>query len=68
LLGSEKVVRVKGMAPAGTTILIVDDDRPLRERLARAFEDRGFVTLWPGMSRARSSRPRPGSPSWPWWI
>jgi two-component system response regulator RegA len=30
--------------PPGTTILLVDDDEPLRERLARAFRDRGFPT------------------------
>ncbi len=29
-------------APNGPSILIVDDDRALRERLARAFRDRGF--------------------------
>lgn len=28
-----------------TSILIVDDDAPLRERLARAFADRGFEVL-----------------------
>ena len=28
-----------------TTFLVVDDDPPLRERLARAFTDRGFTTL-----------------------
>ncbi len=28
----------------GATILLVDDDEPLRERLARAFRDRGFPT------------------------
>jgi two-component system, response regulator RegA len=28
-----------------TTILVVDDDQPLRERLARAFSDRGFSVL-----------------------
>jgi len=29
-------------APTGPSILIVDDDRALRERLARAFHDRGY--------------------------
>lgn len=30
--------------PPGTTILLADDDEPLRERLARAFRDRGYPT------------------------
>lgn len=30
--------------PPGTTLLLVDDDELLRERLARAFRDRGYPT------------------------
>jgi two-component system response regulator RegA len=30
------------------TILVVDDDQAFRERLARAFEDRGYVTMVAG--------------------
>ncbi len=38
-----------------TTILVVDDDQPLRERLARALEDRGFAVLQaPGHAEAIS--------------
>ena len=35
-------------AAAGATILIVDDDRFLRDRLARAFRDRGFTVYAAG--------------------
>ena len=30
-------------APEDKTLLLVEDDRPLRERLARALETRGFI-------------------------
>jgi two-component system response regulator RegA len=35
-------IPMEGRAPNGPSILIVDDDLALRERLARAFRDRGF--------------------------
>ncbi len=51
-------------APAGAdnSLLIVDDDAPLRNRLGRAMERRGFVvhlaeTAAEGMELARRSRP-----------
>jgi two-component system response regulator RegA len=36
------------VSAAPRTILVVDDDRSLRERLARAFEDRGLVAMVAG--------------------
>ncbi len=44
------------------TLLIVEDDRPLRERLARAMEARGFTvaiaeTVAQGIARAKESPP-----------
>ena len=44
------------------TLLIVEDDRPLRERLARAMEARGFVVtiaegVAEGKARAKESPP-----------
>ena len=44
------------------TLLIVEDDRPLRERLARAMETRGFAvttaeSVSQGMARAREAAP-----------
>jgi two-component system response regulator RegA len=49
-------------APAGRTMLIVDDDAPLRERLARAMARRGFSvstadSVAAGSAAARSSPP-----------
>jgi two-component system, response regulator RegA len=35
--------RVAGLAPEDRTLLIVDDDQPLCQRLARAMERRGFI-------------------------
>lgn len=35
---------MSALPPEGTTILLVDDDELLRERLARAFRDRGYPT------------------------
>ncbi|MGH6888375.1 MAG: ActR/PrrA/RegA family redox response regulator transcription factor [Rhizomicrobium sp.] len=48
--------------PEDRTLLIVEDDRPLRERLARAMESRGFAvtiaqTVAEGISRARDTTP-----------
>ncbi|HEY3777013.1 MAG TPA: ActR/PrrA/RegA family redox response regulator transcription factor [Rhizomicrobium sp.] len=48
--------------PEERTLLIVEDDRPLRERLARAMEARGFAvtiaeTVAEGISRARETAP-----------
>ena len=42
------------MSEAATpqTILVVDDDEPLRTRLARAFRDRGFASLEAGSAEA----------------
>ena len=44
------------------TLLIVEDDRPLRERLARAMESRGFTvtiaeTVAQGIARAKEAPP-----------
>src|SRR5258707_5520119 len=44
------------------TLLLVEDDRPLRERLARAMEARGFTvsiaeSVAEGKARAKESRP-----------
>ncbi|MEM6901656.1 MAG: ActR/PrrA/RegA family redox response regulator transcription factor [Pseudomonadota bacterium] len=52
-----------GHADAAQSLLIVDDDRPYRERLARAMEKRGFVvtqadTADEGMDLARQTQPR----------
>jgi len=52
----------RGPATATPSILIVDDDRVLRERLARAFCDRGFETLTAGgfdeaLAHARAESP-----------
>jgi two-component system response regulator RegA len=49
-------------APEGPTLLLVDDDAPLRRSLQRAMERRGFVvytaeTLQGGLNMARSIRP-----------
>jgi two-component system response regulator RegA len=48
--------------PEDRTLLIVEDDRPFRERLARAMEARGFAVaiaenVAQGMSRARELPP-----------
>jgi len=48
--------------PEDKTLLIVDDDRPFRERLARAMESRGFTvalaeTVREGISIARERPP-----------
>ena len=48
--------------PEDRTLLIVEDDRPLRERLARAMESRGFAvtlaeTVAEGTARAREAAP-----------
>ena len=48
--------------PEERTLLIVEDDRPLRERLARAMEARGFnvaiaETVAQGVSRAKEAPP-----------
>src|SRR5471030_872068 len=47
---------------ADMTLLIVEDDRPLRERLARAMEARGFVvaiaeSVAEGKARAKEAPP-----------
>ncbi|MBV6631601.1 MAG: ActR/PrrA/RegA family redox response regulator transcription factor [Alphaproteobacteria bacterium] len=52
-----------GQLDTSQTLLIVDDDRPYRERLARAMEKRGFVvsqadTVDEGMDMARQVQPR----------
>jgi len=49
-------------AAAEKTLLIVEDDRPLRERLARAMESRGFSvaiaeTVAQGIARAKEAPP-----------
>jgi two-component system response regulator RegA len=36
---------LKGLAESERTLLIVDDDAPLNQRLARAMERRGFIVL-----------------------
>jgi len=48
--------------PAERTLLIVEDDRPFRERLARAMEARGFTvgiaeTVTEGIARAKETPP-----------
>ena len=48
--------------PGEKTLLIVEDDRPLRERLARAMEARGFTvaiaeTVAQGIARAKEAPP-----------
>lgn len=52
----------KRSAPEGPTLLLVDDDAPLRRSLQRAMERRGFIvytagTLQGSLSLARSIRP-----------
>ena len=49
-------------APEERTLLIVEDDRPLRERLARAMEARGFTvtiaeSVAQGIARAKEAPP-----------
>jgi two-component system response regulator RegA len=49
-------------APQEQTLLIVEDDRPFRERLARAMESRGFTvaiaeTVAQGIARAKEAPP-----------
>ena len=36
---------IETASPEEKTLLIVDDDRPFRERLARAMQTRGFEVL-----------------------
>jgi len=48
--------------PEDSSLLIVEDDRPLRERLARAMESRGFQvtiaeTVAQGLTRAKETPP-----------
>jgi two-component system response regulator RegA len=48
--------------PEDSSLLIVEDDRPLRERLARAMENRGFQvtiaeTVAQGLARAKEAPP-----------
>ena len=48
--------------PEDASLLIVEDDRPLRERLARAMESRGFAvtiaeTVAQGLARAKEAPP-----------
>jgi two-component system response regulator RegA len=48
--------------PEDRSLLIVEDDRPFRERLARAMEARGFTvaiaeTVAQGIARAKEARP-----------
>ena len=38
-----EAARLRGLAEADRTLLVVDDDAPLCQRLARAMERRGFV-------------------------
>src|ERR1700755_801139 len=50
------------MTPDDKTLLLVEDDRPLRERLARAMEARGFAVTqakWVGEGRARAKEAPP---------
>src|SRR6201996_4914640 len=61
--------RIGGISPAmnapqteDKTLLIVEDDRPFRERLARAMEARGFSvgiaeTVAQGVARAKDAPP-----------
>lgn len=41
--GSERLAALEGLADADRSLLIVDDDAPLCQRLARAMERRGFL-------------------------
>ena len=50
------------MTPEDKTLLLVEDDRPLRERLARAMEARGFTvfqaeSVAEGKARAKEAPP-----------
>src|SRR3569833_51832 len=50
------------MAPEDKALLLVEDDRPLRERLARAMEARGFTvtqaeSVAEGKARAKETPP-----------
>src|SRR3954470_7726630 len=50
------------MTPDDKTLLLVEDDRPLRERLARAMEARGFAvtqaeSVAEGKARAKDAPP-----------
>ena len=50
------------MTPEDKTLLLVEDDRPLRERLARAMEARGFTvfqaeSVAEGKARAKAAPP-----------
>src|SRR5260370_31165859 len=38
-----EATRLRGLSEADRTLLVVDDDAPLCQRLARAMERRGFV-------------------------
>jgi two-component system response regulator RegA len=46
------------------SILIVDDDEPLRERMARAFRDRGFEVRTAGSHEAALALARDDSPQY----
>src|SRR5271165_3477056 len=57
--GQEKSM---SQSPDDKTLLIVEDDRPLRERLARAMEARGFTvtiaeSVAEGKTRAKEAPP-----------
>jgi ActR/RegA family two-component response regulator len=50
------------------TLLIVDDDRPFQQRLARAMEKRGFVTETADSVREALDKLRIDAPPMRWWI
>ncbi len=51
------------------TLLLVEDDRPLRERLARAMEARGFsVAIAESVAEGKAPRPAKPRPPMPWWT
>jgi len=47
---------LQGLPESERTLLIVDDDAPLCQRLARAMERRGFVCIDRGQRRRRDRR------------
>jgi two-component system response regulator RegA len=58
------------MTTDSRTLLIVEDDTPLRERLARAMRDRGYEPMGAGdrtsalnLARQESPRARTGGPA-----
>jgi len=58
----ERMNQQEQQLPEDRSLLIVEDDRPLRERLARAMETRGFEvsiaeTVAQGLARAKDAPP-----------